>query len=299
MYPDQPRPALEGWVSRDTNLSRVWSGGPILTEHSRSALRSGGTPPAPDPVTPDIEATLSEAIETHSLTKRYKDVTAVDGVDLCVRQGEVFGLLGPNGAGKTTTVRLLATVIAPTSGTAAILGHDIIREPIAVRRCVGVLTTDVGVYDRFTARENLTYYGRLYGLDDTVIKRRVGDLSRMLEMDDFIDRRAGKLSTGMKQKVAIARSIIHDPDVLILDEPTSGLDVLASQTVVRFIKEVKEKGKTVILSTHIMPIAEKLCDRVAIIHRGKLVAQEGVGDLLARTRAGDLEDAFLALVGAA
>jgi sodium transport system ATP-binding protein len=242
---------------------------------------------------------LLEAIRTQSLTKRYKDVTAVDGVDLEVLQGEVYGLLGPNGAGKTTTVRLLSTVIAPTSGTASVLGHDIRSDPVAVRRSVGVLTTDVGVYDRFTARENLAYFGRLYGLDDSAVNRRIEHLAAALGMSDFIDRRAAAFSTGMKQKVAIARSMIHDPPILLLDEPTAGLDVLASQTVVGFIRQAREQGKTVVLSTHIMPIAQKLCDRVGIIHRGKLVAQEGTGNLLAQTGTNDLEDAFMRLVGEA
>jgi sodium transport system ATP-binding protein len=241
---------------------------------------------------------LTEAIRTRSLTKRYKDITAVDGVDLCVLQGEVYGLLGPNGAGKTTTVRLLATVIQPTSGTASVLGCDIREQPEEVRRSLGVLTTEVGVYDRFSARENLAYYGRLYGLTDATIAARIAETCRLLQMEDFIDRRAGKYSTGMKQKVAIARTLIHDPPILILDEPTAGLDVLASQTVIRFIQHARERGKTVILSTHIMPIAQKLCDRVGIIHQGKLIAEDATANLLARTGAGDLEDAFLALVGA-
>ncbi|MFH1207580.1 MAG: ATP-binding cassette domain-containing protein [Patescibacteria group bacterium] len=210
--------------------------------------------------------------------------------------GEIFGLLGPNGAGKTTTIRLISTVLKPTAGSITVAGRAIEAEPEQVRKAIGVLTTDIGLYDRFTARENLRYFGQLYGMSGDALERRIDELLDLLEMNDFADRRAGKFSTGMKQKVAIARSVIHDPQVIIFDEPTSGLDVLASQTVVKFMRRAKETGKLVILSTHEMFNAEKLCDRVAIMHRGRLVALDTVKIIKNSTRTQTLEDAFLAIV---
>ncbi|MFA5135669.1 MAG: ATP-binding cassette domain-containing protein [Patescibacteria group bacterium] len=239
-------------------------------------------------------------LEVRNLSKKFKgkegDITAVDGLTFSVEAGQIFGLLGPNGAGKTTTIRVLATTLQATDGTAIIDGHDIIGEPEAVRATIGVLTTDIGLYDRFTGRENLEYYGMLYGLSGERLRRRIEELISLLRMEDFIDRKAGKYSTGMKQKVAIARSVVHDPKVIILDEPTSGLDVLASQTVIRFIKHAREAGKLVVLSTHQMHDAERLCDRVAIIHRGKLVTNSTVQELRERTGETNLEDIFLKLV---
>lgn len=225
-------------------------------------------------------------------------MVAVDNVSFTADSEEIFGLLGPNGAGKTTTIRLIATVLKPTAGTVLVAGFDILKEPEAVRKNIGVLTTDIGLYDRFTARENLRYFGELYGLSGQSLEQRINELINVLEMQDFADRRAGKFSTGMKQKVAIARSIIHDPRVIIFDEPTAGLDVLASQTVVRFMQKAREMGKLVILSTHEMYDAERLCDRVGIMHQGKLVTVETVRQLEERTKAGNLEDAFMAIVKA-
>jgi sodium transport system ATP-binding protein len=235
-------------------------------------------------------------LEAENLTKDYNGIRAVDHLDFEVREGEIFGLLGPNGAGKTTTIRMLSTVILPTEGTARILGRDIRKESLSVRRSIGVLTMDVGLYDRFTARENVRYFGRLYGMGEPEIERRTEELVDLLEMRDFADRRAGSFSTGMRQKVAIARAMIHDPHLLMLDEPTTGLDVLASQTVLGFIKRSRDEGKTVILSTHMMPVAQKLCDRVCVIHEGKLVALDRIEAILQSTGAADLEDAFIAMV---
>lgn len=239
---------------------------------------------------------MKPTLEVKNLTKEFKGFKAVDNVSFTASSGEVFGLLGPNGAGKTTTIRVIATVLAPTSGTAEVCGFDIVKNPEEVRKNIGVLTTDIGVYDRFTGRENLKYFGELYGLTGEALDKRIGELSKLLEMDDFIDRRAGKYSTGMKQKLAIARSVIHDPPVIIFDEPTAGLDVLASQTVLNFMKQAKEQGKCVILSTHRMPDAEKLCDRVAIIHQAKIIANDTIDLLKQKTNASDLEEAFLNLV---
>lgn len=224
------------------------------------------------------------------------EITAVDDVSFSADAGEIFGLLGPNGAGKTTTIRLISTVLQPTGGTVTVAGHSIKAEPEAVRRVIGILTTDIGLYDRFTARENLRYFGELYGMTGEALEKRIEELFELLEMQDFADRRAGKFSTGMKQKVAIARSVIHDPQVIIFDEPTSGLDVLASQTVIRFMQRAQQMGKLVILSTHEMFNAERLCNRVAIIHRGGLVALDTVQTIKQQTHTSSLEDAFMSIV---
>ncbi|MFA6042610.1 MAG: ATP-binding cassette domain-containing protein [Patescibacteria group bacterium] len=236
-------------------------------------------------------------LQVQGLTKKFGEVTAVEAVTFDAHAGEIFGLLGPNGAGKTTTIRVIATILQPTEGTAVVDGHDIRKEPEAVRKTLGLLTADIGVYDRFTARENLRYMGRLYGLGGTALENRIHTLLVALEMEHFADRRAGTFSTGMKQKVAIARSIIHDPKVVIFDEPTAGLDVLASQTVIRYMQHAKQDGKLVILSTHDMAHAQALCDRVGIIHRSKLITLATPQELLQQTQSQNLEEAFLAIVG--
>jgi sodium transport system ATP-binding protein len=205
-------------------------------------------------------------------------------------------VLGPNGAGKTTTLRLLATTIKPDSGTALVGGHDVVREPVQVRRSIGVLTANIGLYGRMTARENVAYFAALYGLSPSETRRRIDELFQLLDVESYADRRSDNFSTGMKQKVAIARAVVHDPPVMIFDEPTSGLDVLGARTVVEFIRSCRAQGKCVLLSTHQMVEVAKLCDRVAIIHRGRIQATGTVPELLARTGTSDLEDAFLALI---
>lgn len=239
---------------------------------------------------------MKPVVVVKNLTKDFKKTRAIEGVSFEAKEGEIFGLLGPNGAGKTTTIRTIATVLNPTSGTAEVCGFDILKNPQEVRRNIGVLTTDIGVYDRFTGRENLHYFGELYGLFNKALEKRIEELSKLLEMEDFLDRKSGEYSTGMKQKLAIARSVIHDPKVIIFDEPTAGLDVLASQTVLNFMKKAKMSGKCIILSTHQMVDAEKLCDRIAIIHQGKLIALDTVEAVKCKTKTNNLEDAFLALV---
>ena len=239
---------------------------------------------------------MSPILSIKNLTKEFKNFKAVDGVSFDVEEGEIFGLLGPNGAGKTTIIRIIATVLAPSAGTAEVLGFDIIKDAEEVRKNIGVLTTDIGVYERFSGRENLRYFGELYGLSKEVLEKRINELSNLLEMRDFIDRRAGKYSTGMKQKLAIARSVIHDPKILIFDEPTAGLDVLASQTVLNFMRRSKKPGGCVIISTHQMHDAEKLCDRVVIIHKGKVIANDTVETLKNKTSSDYLEDVFMKLV---
>jgi len=239
---------------------------------------------------------MQPILSVKNLTKKFGEFTAVDAVSFEIGEGEIFGLLGPNGAGKTTIIRVIATVLAPTSGTAEVFGFDIVKNSEDVRKNIGVLTTDVGVYERFSGRENLKYFGELYGLSGDNLKNRINELAELLDMKDFLDRKSGKYSTGMKQKLAIARSVIHNPKVLIFDEPTSGLDVLASQTVRNFMIKSKESGKCVIFSTHQMRDAEKLCEKVVIIHKGKVIANDKVEILKAQNNAVDLEDVFMKLV---
>jgi sodium transport system ATP-binding protein len=242
-------------------------------------------------------------IEARQLVKRFYDkkrgaVCAVDGVSFTCRPGQVYGLLGANGAGKTTTLRILATILAPTEGTAVVAGYDVTKEPRNVRSSVGFLSTATALYGRLSAREMVEYFARLHGLEETVLQRRIDELFGRLEMNDFRDRRCDKLSTGMKQKVSIARTLVHDPVVMIFDEPTLGLDVMAARTIVRFIRECRDCGKTVIFSTHVMSEAEKLCDRIGIIHGGKLLAEGTLSELRERYGPRDLEDIFVKVVEA-
>ena len=241
-------------------------------------------------------------IEAHNLTKTFRDkkrgeIHAVDHVSFCVQPGQIYGLLGANGAGKTTTLRLLATLLAPTAGTATVAGHEVTREPQKVRANVGFLATSTALYGRLTAREMVAYFGRLNGMAPAAIAARLEQLSAELDMDEFLDRRCEKLSTGMKQKTSIARTLIHDPAVMIFDEPTLGLDVMTARAIVRFVRECRARGKTVIYSTHVMSEVEKLCDVIGIIHDGKLLAEGTLADLRARHGEQDLEEIFIKTVG--
>jgi len=240
-------------------------------------------------------------IEARNLVKRFRDkkrgaVCAVDDVSFSCRPGEIFGLLGANGAGKTTTLRMLATILAPSEGTAVVAGYDVIKDPQTVRSRVGFLSTATALYGRLSAQEMVEYFGRLHGLDEPTLRGRVDEIFTRLEMDDFRDRRCDKLSTGMKQKVSIARTLVHDPSVMIFDEPTLGLDVIAARTIALFIRECRDKGKTVVFSTHVMSEVEKLCDHIGIIHGGKLLAEGTLPELRARFGVQDLEDLFVKVV---
>lgn len=230
------------------------------------------------------------------LTKRFGQLTAVDGVSFTAYPGEILGLLGENGAGKTTTMRMLATLLDPTAGTATINGKDLRKESEAVRAELGVLF-EGGVYDRLTARENIRYFGRLYGMASPRLEERIAELLRRFQMEEYADRRAGRLSKGMKQKVALARILVHDPPVFILDEPTSGLDVTSARLVHEFILECKAQGKTVIVSSHNMAEVEKLCDRICLIHRGRIVLEGTIPELRKQAGPGGLEELFLRWVG--
>jgi sodium transport system ATP-binding protein len=237
-------------------------------------------------------------IKIEELTKKFGNVTAVDSLSLEINKGEIFGLLGENGAGKTTTLRMLATMLTPTSGSASVFGIDIKREPEKVRSRIGILFGgESGLYDRLTAAENIAYFGELNDIDKKVINERIRYFSEVFGMKDYMDRRASKLSKGMKQKVAFARSIIHDPDVMLFDEPTSGLDVSAIREVHDFISECKNNGKTIVFSSHTMSEVEKLCDRIGIIHKGKLVDAGTVDTLKSKYGKSSIEEIFIGLVG--
>jgi sodium transport system ATP-binding protein len=240
-------------------------------------------------------------IEARHLVKRFQDkkrgtVSAVDGVSFSCRPGEIYGLLGANGAGKTTMLRILATILAPSEGTAIVAGYDVTKDPQIVRSRVGFLSTATALYARLSAQEMVEYFGRLHGLDEPTLRRRIDEIFARLEMNDFRDRRCENLSTGMKQKVSIARTLVHDPSVMIFDEPTVGLDVMAARTIAGFIRECRDHGKTVVFSTHVMSEVEKLCDHIGIIHNGKLLAEGTLPELRARFGIRDLEDLFVKVV---
>lgn len=240
-------------------------------------------------------------IEAQNLAKEFPrkkaaPVRAVDSVSFICEPGKIYGLLGANGAGKTTTLRMLATILGPTSGTARIAGFDAVREPQQVRAHIGFLSTATALYGRLTAREMVEYFGRLHGLDGDPLARTLSELFERLDMNEFRDIRCDDLSTGMKQKVSIARTLIHDPPVMIFDEPTIGLDVMTSRAIVEFIRQCRAQGKTVIFSSHVMSEVEKLCDRVGIIHDGRLLAEGTVRELLERYQSADFEDAFVRAV---
>lgn len=241
-------------------------------------------------------------IEAEGLTKVFRDrrrgeIRAVDGLTFRAEPGRIYGLLGANGAGKTTALRMLATLLKPTAGAARICGHDVATEPEEVRPHVGFLAASTALYGRLTVRETLRYFGRLHRLGDAVLDRRIATLAEELDLHEFLDRRCDKLSTGMKQRASIARTLVSEPEVMIFDEPTLGLDVMAARAIVRFVRQCRENGSTVVYSTHVMAEAEKLCDVIGIIHNGRLVAEGSLGELRARFGETDLEEVFVRAVG--
>ncbi|MGB6959841.1 MAG: ATP-binding cassette domain-containing protein [Candidatus Acidiferrum sp.] len=241
-------------------------------------------------------------IEARSLSKRFQDkkrgeIRAVDGVSFTCEPGRIYGLLGANGAGKTTTLRMLATILEPTDGTAIINGFDVVEQPEKVRANVGFLSTATALYPRLTAQEMVEYFGRLNGLDEPTLKKRIDDIFQRLNMNDFRDRRCDKLSTGQKQKTSIARTLVHDPAVMIFDEPTTGLDVMTARTIIGFIADCRDRGKTVIFSTHIMSEVERLCDHIGIIHSGKLLEEGTLTELRAKHNEHNLEEIIVKVVG--
>ena len=239
-------------------------------------------------------------ISTHQLSKYYGkgEIKAVDNLNLDVYQGETFGLLGPNGAGKTTTVNLLNCIIKPTSGTAAVDGHDILTDDMEVKRATGLLAESPGLYEKLTAYEFLEFMGALYDVPDDILPKRIDDLLTLFELSDRRDYLLEGYSRGMKQKVLIAAALIHDPPILFLDEPTSTLDPRAALMVKDLIKGLAEKaGRTIFVCSHILPIVEELCDRIGIINQGSLIALGTVNDILAQAGTNNLEEAFIALTG--
>ncbi|MFL0248395.1 ATP-binding cassette domain-containing protein [Candidatus Clostridium stratigraminis] len=237
-------------------------------------------------------------IEVKNLSKAFKNIMAVDNISFKVSNGEIVGLLGENGAGKTTTLRLLATMLKPTGGTAAINGYDIVKDAGKVRGEIGILFGgEVGLYDRLTAKENIKYFAELNGMSKEETDKSINNLTEILEMCEYINRRVGKFSRGMKQKVAVARSIVHKPTVMLFDEPTAGLDVTASRIVQDFIIKCKEDNKAIIFSSHSMAEVEKLCDRIVIIHKGKIFEEGTVEDFKRKYNNENMEDIFMQLVG--
>jgi len=228
--------------------------------------------------------------------KRGGEFRAVDGVSFTCRPGRIFGLLGPNGAGKTTTLRILATSLVPTAGRAEVDGIDVVRRPAEARAHLGFCTGATGIYERLTPREMIRYFGRLYGSPDEVVERRVEELVDLFDLRPYADTQCGRLSAGNRQKVSLARTIVHDPPVLVFDEPTTSLDVLVARTVTDFVAECRTRGRTVILSTHIMSEVEKLCDDVAILHRGSILLEGPVAEVKEQAGAESIEDLFFSLV---
>jgi sodium transport system ATP-binding protein len=235
-------------------------------------------------------------IRLSGLAKRYGPVRAVRDLTLEVRPGEVYALLGPNGAGKTTALRCLATLLSPTSGTAEVCGIDVTKDPIEARRRMAFLSSSMGLYGRLSARELVAYFGGLHGLEGDALRTRVEDMVDLFALGDFADRLCGKLSTGQRQRVSLARALVHDPPVLILDEPTLGLDVLSGRAIHDFIQRERERGKAILFSTHQMEEVELLADRVGVLRRGELVAEGTPSEITARAGAPNLVRAFLTLV---
>lgn len=240
-------------------------------------------------------------IHVENLTKSFRDlrrgqVMAVDHISFDAQPGEVFGLLGPNGAGKTTTMRILCTVLKPTSGIARLAGFDVVEQATQVRQHIGFLSASTAIYDRMSAWEMVEYFGKLYGLAPERLRERMETLFSTLQMNDFRDVLGAKMSTGMRQKVSIARAIVHDPPVMIFDEPTLGLDVLVARAVLQSIERLRDEGKCILYSTHIMREVEKICNRVAIVSKGKIQAIGTLDELRDRHGQKDLEELFFQLV---
>ncbi|MFA9464460.1 MAG: ABC transporter ATP-binding protein [Velocimicrobium sp.] len=220
---------------------------------------------------------------------------AVDKIDITANPGEIYGLLGPNGAGKTTTLRCIATLLNPTEGTISVCDLDTVTQSEEVRKKIAFLTNEIKLDPQFSPTYMFRFFGKLHGLTESQIKERMELLFDQFGITEFKDKKIDELSTGMKQKAAIAVSLVHDPDVVIFDEPTNGLDIVTARTVTNYLKQLKEQGKVVIVSTHIMSEAEKLCDRIGIIINGQKVMEGTLSQILSQTQGEDLEDAFFRL----
>ncbi|MDK9701112.1 MAG: ABC transporter ATP-binding protein [bacterium] len=240
-------------------------------------------------------------VQINQLSKVYPDkkgeVVAVQNITFSVAEGEIVGLLGVNGAGKTTTLRVIATMLKPTSGTVTVAGFDVVNQPEQVRAQLGFMTSSTGLYPRLTGREVLKYFAKLHGMETPAIEQRLPELIHEFALSEFIDRKCDKLSTGQKQRVNIARTAMHRPRLLVLDEPTAGLDVLGARSIVDYVRNTKSSGRSVLFSTHRMEEAEALCDRIVVIHKGRLVADGTISDLRAHTGTSELQGLFLKLIG--
>jgi ABC-2 type transport system ATP-binding protein len=254
------------------------------------------------------------AIEADGLRKTYGSLVAVQGVSLAIGRGEILGFLGPNGAGKTTTIKMLTGLLRPSAGRAAIMGHDVQRDPVAAKSCFGYVPDTPNLYGKLRGWEFLRFMGRLYRVPPDVAEKRAAEFLRLFELMDAADDLADSYSHGMQQKLALAGALIHDPTVLFLDEPTVGLDPRSARTIKDLLVQLRDRGTTVFLSTHILEIAERLCDRLAIIDRGQIIAAGTMSELRAKAAAGSaegtgsdgrngtpgggsLEDVFLRLTG--
>ena len=226
-------------------------------------------------------------------------IDAVSEVSFTCTPGRIFTLLGPNGAGKTTALRMIATMLKPTSGTITVMGYDIARQPREIRSRMGFLTGSTGLYDRLTPNELVKYFADLYGMEKSEYQRRREELFALLDMNEFANRRIGKLSSGMRQKVSIVRTMIHDPEVVVFDEPTVGLDVVTSRNIIQLIRSCKDAGKTIVFSTHRMGEVSLISDDLAIIHKGKLCFNDTYEQFLSRMQTRSVEDEFIRLVGEA
>jgi ABC-2 type transport system ATP-binding protein len=237
------------------------------------------------------------AILVEHLTKRFGGLVAVDDLSFEVGRGQIFGLLGSNGAGKTTTLKVLTGLLRPDSGTVRIDGVDVLKDPVEAKRRIGFLPEAPALYDQLTAREFLEMIGTLRGLPPGRLDRRIGELLDVMELSDFAQNNIGTFSRGMRQKLAFSSAVLHEPGILVLDEPLSGLDPRFGKFFKNMIREHSGKGGSVLMSTHVTANAEELCDRVAVVDRGRLLASGPVKDVLEAAGARTLEDAFVALVG--
>ena len=235
-------------------------------------------------------------IEVSNLSKNFQDVWAIYDLSFKVEAGEVYGLLGPNGAGKTSTLRILATLIEASSGKASVNGFDVKKDAEKVRKTIGVVNGGMGLYDRLTGREVLDYFGTFYGMSKAATRKRIKELDDLLGLGETLNRKTTGFSTGMKQKIVIARAVLHDPPVIFFDEATSGLDIMARRAVLNFVKSYPSAKRAVIYSTHVMTEVEELCDRVGIIYKGRLIADQPVSELIQQSAERNLENAFFKLL---
>jgi ABC-2 type transport system ATP-binding protein len=237
------------------------------------------------------------AIETHDLTKKFNSFTAVDNVSLEVRHGEIYGFLGPNGAGKSTTIRMLCTLLEPSSGIAMVDGYDVAKQGNEVRKRIGLVSEKMIMYPRLTALENMMFFGKLYGMRQETLRKRSEELLEMVKLTPFKDKQVGGFSSGMRQRVNVIRAVLHDPDILFLDEPTTALDPQSTRFVRDLVKDLKKLGHTIVLTTHIMEEADELSDRVCIVDNGRIMAVDTPQRLKEAYKTGSLLDVFLELTG--